>query len=151
MLALTDIHLVWAVLLTSFSVQFQFSPGWIINSSGLVCEVQGSWRSFSGHPCVTGVSYHHQHSELVLMQNSPESVSLLPLFGSWWWGFIITDPAMLTKLTLLLNQTVVRSKSWSFWHDSICLCLQPSLPFCVVPVFVKEWKNIFFSSQEIRK
>lgn len=63
--------LVWAVLLTSFSVQFQFSPGWIINSSGLVGEVQCSWRSFPGHPCVVGVSYHHQHSELALKVEQP--------------------------------------------------------------------------------
>lgn len=74
MLAPTDVHLVWAVLFTCFSVQIQFSPGWIISSSGLVCE--GSWRSFSGHPCVIGVSYYHQHSELALKQNSPESICL---------------------------------------------------------------------------
>lgn len=30
-------------------------------------------------------------------------------------------------------------------------CIQPSLPFCFVPVFVKEWGNTFSSTQEIRK
>lgn len=84
-------------------LDFRGSWSWVSAGKLFSTALWELWGSFSEHPCVIGVSYHCRHSELALKQKSPESVCLLLLCGSWWWGFIIADATMLTKFTPLLS------------------------------------------------